>query len=101
MSTPVSLRRVLKFRTVASTSTGLAYAAVSLLGCIQLTYYLAGDSGWIAILISGLLALLAAFCFSELNALYPTAAAIRLYMNAEVELTFLQRHGTDWWFKAR
>ena len=80
MSTPVSLRRVLKFRTVVSTSTGLAYAAVSLLGCIQLTYYLAGDSGWIAILISGLLALLAAFCFSELNALYPTAAAIRLYM---------------------
>ena len=80
MNTPVSLRRVLKFRTVVSTSTGLAYAAVSLLGCIQLTYYLAGDSGWIAILIAGLLALLAAFCFSELNALYPTAAAIRLYM---------------------
>jgi amino acid transporter len=80
MSVPVSLRRVLKFRTVVSTSTGLAYAAVSLLGCIQLSYYLRGDSGWVAILISGLLALLAAFCFSELNALYPTAAAIRLYM---------------------
>ena len=80
MNTPVSLRRVLKFRTVVSTSTGLAYAAISLLSCIQLTYYLAGDSGWIAILIAGLLALLAAFCFSELNALYPTAAAIRLYM---------------------
>jgi basic amino acid/polyamine antiporter, APA family len=88
MSTPVSLRRVLKFRTVVSTSTGLAYAAVSLLGCIQLTYYLAGDSGWIAILISGLLALLAAFCFSELNALYPTAAAIRLYMKEALSDNF-------------
>jgi amino acid transporter len=80
MSTPISLRRVLRFRTVVSTSTGLAYAAISLLGCVQLAFYLGGDSGWIAILIAGLLALLAAFCFSELNALYPTAAAIRLYM---------------------
>jgi|GEM_PF-2909781 len=80
MSSPVTLRRVLKFRTVVSTSTGLAYAAISFLGCVQLAYYLAGDSAWIAILISGLLAVLAALCFSELNSLYPTAAAIRLYM---------------------
>ena len=58
MSTLVTLRRVLKFRTIVSTSTGLAYAAVSLLGCIQLAYYLGGDSGWVAILIAGLLALL-------------------------------------------
>src|SRR6266849_3171496 len=80
MSAPVSLRRVLKFRTIVSTSTGLAYAAISFLGCIQLASYLGGDSGWIAILISGLLAVLAALCFSELNALYPSAAAIRQYM---------------------
>jgi amino acid transporter len=77
---PVSLRRVLKFRTVVSTSTGLAYAAISLLSCIQLASSLGGDSGWVAILIAGLLAILAALCFSELNALYPTAAAVRLYM---------------------
>ena len=80
LNEPVSLRRVLKFRTVISTSTGLAYAAISLLSCIQLASSLGGDSGWIAILIAGLLAILAALCFSELNALYPTAAAIRLYM---------------------
>ena len=80
MNEPVSLRRVLKFRTVVSTSTGLAYAAISLLSCIQLASSLGGDSGWVAILIAGLLAILAALCFSELNALYPTAAAVRLYM---------------------
>ena len=80
MNEPVSLRRVLKFRTVVSTSTGLAYAAISLLSCIQLASSLGGDSGWIAILVAGLLAILAALCFSELNALYPTAAAVRLYM---------------------
>jgi len=80
MNEPVSLRRVLKFRTIVSTSTGLAYAAISLLSCIQLASSLSGDSGWIAIFIAGLLAILAALCFSELNALYPTAAAVRLYM---------------------
>jgi amino acid transporter len=77
-----SLRRVLRFRTIVSTSTGLAYAAISLLGCIQLAAYLAGDSAWIALLIAGLLASLAALCFSELNALYPSAAAIRLYIRS-------------------
>ena len=80
MSKPVTLRRVLKFRTVVSTSTGLAYAAISLLGCVQLASLVGGDSGWIAIVIAGLLAVLADLCFSELNALYPTAAAIRQYM---------------------
>jgi amino acid transporter len=81
LNEPVSLRRVLKFRTIISTSTGLAYAAISLLSCVQLASLLGGDSGWIAILSAGLLAILAALCFSELNSLYPTAAAIRLYMN--------------------
>lgn len=76
------LRRVLPFRTVVSTSTGLAYAAISLLGCVQLAAFLAGDSAWIALLIAGALALLAALCFSELNALYPSAAAIRQYISA-------------------
>ncbi len=80
MNAPVSLRRVLKFRTIVSTSAGLAYAAISLLGCVQLASLLGGDSGWIAILIAGMLAVLAALCFSELNAHYPSAAAIRQYM---------------------
>src|SRR5712692_4395892 len=88
MSASVSLRRVLKFRTVVSTSAGLAYAAVSFLGCIQLAFYLGGDSGWIAILIAGLLAILAALCFSELNSLYPTAAAIRQYMREAFNESF-------------
>jgi amino acid transporter len=88
MNAPVTLRRVLTFRTVVSTSTGLAYAAISFLGCVQLAGYLGGDSGWIAILIAGLLASLAALCFSELNALYPTAAAIRLYMKEALNENF-------------
>ncbi len=79
---PSRLRRSLGFRTVVSTSAGLAYAAISLLGCIQLAAYLAGDSAWLALLIAGALACLAAFCFSELNALYPSAAAIRLYIKS-------------------
>ena len=77
-----TLRRVLRFRTIVSTSTGLAYAAISLLACVQVATYMAGDSAWIALLIAGALALLAALCFSELNALYPSAAAIRQYLRA-------------------
>lgn len=88
MNEPVSLRRVLKFRTVVSTSTGLAYAAISLLSCIQLASSLGGDSGWIAIVIAGSLAILAALCFSELNALYPTAAAMRQYMTEAINERF-------------
>lgn len=92
MPAPVELRRVLPFRTVVSTSTGLAYAAISLLGCIQLATFVGGDSGWIAIAIAGLLAYLAALCFSELNSLYPSAAAIRQFIkeafNENVSLIF-------------
>lgn len=81
-ATAPTLRRVLHFRTIVSTSTGLAYAAISLLACVQVATYMAGDSAWIALLIAGALALLAALCFSELNALYPSAAAIRQYLRA-------------------
>ena len=86
----LQLRRVLGFRTVLSTSVGLAYAAISFLGCILVATALVGDGAWLAILIAGALALLAATCFAELNALYPSAAAIRLYMkeafNAKISL---------------
>src|SRR5215469_10390188 len=78
------LRRVLPFRTVVSTSTGLAYAAISLVSCVQIAAFMAGDSAWIALFIAGLLALLAALCFSELNGLYPTAAAVRQYIKSAI-----------------
>lgn len=77
---PLQLRRVLGFRTILSTSAGLAYAAISFLGCVLVATALVGDGAWLAILIAGALALLAATCFAELNALYPSAAAIRLYL---------------------
>lgn len=90
-ASPVRLRRVLSFRTIVSTSTGLAYAAISLLACIQVASFVAGDSAWIPLLIAGGLAVLAALCFSELNALYPSAAAIRQYLtsafNEDLSLT--------------
>ena len=88
MNAPVTLRRVLKFRTVVSTSTGLAYAAISFLGCVQLASLVGGDSGWIAIVIAGALAVLAALCFAELNSLYPSAAGVRQYMKASFNENF-------------
>ncbi len=79
------LRRAMGFRTVVSTSTGLAFAALEYLAAAGLVAYVAGDSAWIAIGTAGLLALLAWAFFGELNGMFPTAAAIRLYMKRSMD----------------
>jgi APA family basic amino acid/polyamine antiporter len=80
-----ALRRALGLRTVVSTSTGLAFAALEYLAAAGLVVYVAGDSAWIAVATAGILALLAWGCFSELNGMFPTAAAIRLYMKRSMD----------------
>jgi len=72
-------------RTVVSTSTGLAFAALEYLAAAGLVAYVAGDSAWIPIGVAGLLALLAWGFFGELNGMFPTAAAIRLYMKRSMD----------------
>jgi len=84
-SSPSDLRRALSQRTVVTTSTGLAFAALEYLAAAGLVTYVAGDSAWIPILVAGLLALLAYGFFGELNGMYPTAAAIRLYMQRAMD----------------
>src|ERR1700753_373271 len=74
------LRRGLGLRSVVSTSTGLAFAAIEYLAAASLLAYVRGSLAWVSILVAGLMALLAWGFFSELNGLFPTAAAIRLYM---------------------
>ena len=71
--------------TVVATSSGLAFAALEYLAAAGLVTYVAGDSAWIPILVAGLLALVAYAFFGELNGLYPTAAAIRLYMKRAMD----------------
>jgi amino acid transporter len=72
-------------RTVVSTSTGLAFAALEYLAAAGLVTYVAGDSAWVAVGVAGLLALLAWGFFGELNGMFPTAAAIRLYMQQAMD----------------
>jgi len=79
------LRRALGLRTTVSTSTGLAFAALEYLAAAGLVVYVAGDSAWIAVGVAGLLALLAWGFFGELNGMFPTAAAIRLYMQRAMD----------------
>jgi basic amino acid/polyamine antiporter, APA family len=76
----VGLRRALGLRTVVSTSTGLAFAALEYLAIAGLIAYAAGDLAWISVAVAGLLALVAWGFYGELNGLYPTAAAVRRYM---------------------
>lgn len=72
-------------RTAVSTSTGLAFAALEYLAAAGLVGYVAGDSAWIAVVTAALLALLAWCFFGELNGMFPTAAAIRLYMKRAMD----------------
>lgn len=88
----LQLKRVLTLRTVVATSAGLTLATSSFVAAIQVAGYLAGDSAWLSILVSGVLCLLAGACFSELNSVLPTASGIRLYLGKafgdKVALTF-------------
>jgi len=83
--TAPALRRGLGLRSTTAVSAGLAFAAIDYLGAVTVAIFVAGTSAWLAILVAGLLCLLAAFAFSELNSLYPTAAAIRLYMRNSMD----------------
>jgi amino acid transporter len=79
------LRRGLGLRTTVATSSGLAFSAFNYLGAVTVALFVAGDAAWLAILVAGLLAVLAASAFGELNSLYPSAAAIRVYMKNSMD----------------
>lgn len=74
------LRRVLPLRTAVTTSAGLASAAVNFFAAVEVAEYAGGRSAWLALLVAGLLITLSAANFSELSGLYPSAAAIRVWI---------------------
>jgi APA family basic amino acid/polyamine antiporter len=79
-STGAVLRRSVGTVAATATSAGLAFAALDYLGVVSVLAYAPGATAALAILIGGLLVILVAGIFSELNGLYPTAAGIRLYL---------------------
>jgi len=83
----VELAKRMKLRTVISAGAGLALATVSYTSNMQVALYVAGDSGWIPILIAGGISVLAAFVFAELVGMFPTAAGIKLF----IERAFSER----------
>lgn len=80
-----ALARRLHFRTLVSTSTGLAFAAIQYLAVAGILTVVAGKLAWLAVLVAGVFVLLAWAFFSELCGIYPTAAAIRRYMQASMD----------------
>jgi APA family basic amino acid/polyamine antiporter len=79
-----TLRRSVSTATATATSAGLAFAAIDYLGVVSILAYAPGATAALAILVGGLLVVLVAGIFSELNGLYPTAAGIRLYLSRAV-----------------
>ena len=77
----MEFKRVLGLRTIVTTSAGLTLAASTFVAAAQMAAMLLGNSAWIAILVAGLLCLLAGACFSELNGILPSAAGLRLYVS--------------------
>ncbi len=74
------LRKVVKLRTVVSTSAGLAMATSCYIAGIEVANKVAGEAAWISILVAGIMCIFAALCFSELNGMYPSAAGIKLFI---------------------
>lgn len=75
-----TLRKVLKLRTVVSTSAGMALATSCYIAGLQVATIVAGELAWVSILVAGVCCLLSAMCFSELTSMYPTAAGIKLFI---------------------
>ncbi len=73
------LQRVLGFRTIVSTSAGLAFAAVNFLAVLAILGSARGILAPIAILGAGALCMLAVAIFGELNGTLPSAAGIRVW----------------------
>lgn len=71
---------MLTLRTVVATSAGLTLATSSFVAAAQVASFMAGDSAWLAILVGGVLCLLAGACFSELNSILPSSLGILLYL---------------------
>jgi amino acid transporter len=74
------LRRVVKTRTVIAASAGMAMATSCYAAGVKVATMVAGDAAWISIAVAGLMCIVSAACFSELNGMYPSAAGIRLFI---------------------
>jgi basic amino acid/polyamine antiporter, APA family len=79
------LRRTIGLGGVVATSSGLGFAALSYLAAATLVTHVAGDSAWVALAVAGLLMLINWGFFGELNGLFPTAAAMRLWMGKSMD----------------
>jgi amino acid transporter len=74
------LRKVLRLRTVISTSAGMAIATSCYMAGLQIATLLVGELAWVSVLVAGFFCLASAMCFSELTAIYPSAAGIKLFI---------------------
>lgn len=86
------LKKVIGLRTIVSSGAGLALATVAYINTIEVAHFVAGNSAWLAILVAGIMCCLSAFCFGELNSMFPSAAGIKLFIqkafNEKIALSF-------------
>jgi len=74
------LRRVLSAPSVALVGAGYAFATLSIVADVQVATLMPGATGWMAVVIAGVVCWLASASFAELSAMYPSSAGVRLYL---------------------
>ncbi|MCC6751797.1 MAG: APC family permease [Deltaproteobacteria bacterium] len=74
------LRRVLSAPSVALVGAGYAFATLSIVADVQVASLMPGATGWMAVVVAGLVCLLASSSFAELSAMFPSSAGVRLYL---------------------
>ncbi len=75
-----TLKRQVGLRTVISTGAGLALASISYVSLIEMSDHVSGHSGWLALLVAGIICYLSSLCFAELGGMFPSAAGIKLFI---------------------
>lgn len=75
-----TLKRQVGLRTVISTGAGLALASISYVSLIEMSDHVSGHSGWLGLLVAGIICYLSSLCFAELGGMYPSAAGIKLFI---------------------
>ena len=75
-----TLKRQVGLRTVVSTGAGLALASISYVSLIEMSDHVSGTSGWLALLVAGIICYLSSLCFAELGGMFPSAAGIKLFI---------------------
>jgi len=76
----MELKRALRMRALVASAAGLAVASSGLVATVQVLTPVGDRWAWLAVLIAGVLCIMAAWNFGELAGAFPTAGGVQVYV---------------------